>query len=770
MIRRSDLRRLWPALAGLGAFLVIAVPVLNPEVQLFYRDTGRLYYPVKKYIADRLLAGELPLWDPWTESGTSLLGQMSPAIFHPWTLLYVLPFDLAFKLNHLLPLLLAGVGTYLLARRLGASQAAATAGGLIFGASGCLVSQAAANLIYVVGPAGIPLALERFIALLDKPAKGKLIAAAALLALCAYGGEPQSMLMCGLIGSAFAVARAISRKQNLLRAVGLIAAWGALAAALAAPVALPAAERLSHGDRAAGLTRYEQTHFSLNPRRLPGLFLQEGFNNLPDGWGTMTKETHLVSTFEEYFDSLPFTLGIYLGSCALLFACFGVFAGRRGRFFLLCAAVLAMAATGENLGLQPLLRAAVPGYSLFRYAEKQIAFASLLFAVAAALGLDAAFRRRLLAPAAAICAAILGGASLLKPYDWLVSQGKFGNLKAAVAFTDTIHPALWHEAAFLAAVAVIAFAARRWQRVPGPILAAGICGAALLIANSQLLPTLPVNLFHEPPPFALQLTADAGASAGNWRLYVRPDKEIDLPDTPAKLGALEISRLTLRPHFDSLFHIEGVNAYFSNDDANYGALMISDSAHQAFDLLTVAFFVVMPGAISPKEAKELGFERANYGMWIQLLQPTPRALLLDQVKLEKDMKAIGDHLQDVEATRVGLFLPRDAAAVANVNGKAESPGTATILRPSPEKIVVNVKAASESVLEVGEHYDPGWHAQVDGKPAPVVAVDGAIEGAVVPAGKHRVEFHFWPVGFTPGLLIAAAGLVITLGVGRRSKP
>ncbi|HEX4386288.1 MAG TPA: YfhO family protein [Myxococcales bacterium] len=769
-MRSLNLRRLWPALAGLAAFLVIAIPVLNPEVQLFYRDTGRLYYPVKKYVAERFLAGELPFWDPWTESGTSLLGQMSPAIFHPWTLLYALPFDLAFKLNHLLPLLLAGVGTYFLARRLGASQAAATAGGLIFGASGYLVSQAAANLIYVVGPAGVPLALERFIALLDKPTKGKLIAAAAMLALCAYGGEPQSMLMCGVIGSAFAVARAISRKQNLVRAIGLIAAWGALAAALAAPVALPAAERLSHGDRAAGLTHYEQTHFSLNPRRLPAFFLQEGFNNLPDGWGTMTKEQHQVSTFEEYFDSLPFTLGIYLGSCAMLLACFGVFAGRRGRFFVLGAVILALAATGENLGLQPILRAAVPGYSLFRYAEKQVAFASLLFAVAAALGLDVAFNKRFFAPVAALCAAMLAVASRLTPHQWLTTQGKYGDLKTAVAFTNTVHPALRHEAAALALLAVIAFVAPRWPRFPGRVLAAGICGAALLIANSQLLATLPVNLFHEPPPFAMQLIADAGPSPGNWRVYVRPDREIDLPDTPAKLGALEITRLTLRPHFESLFHIEGVNAYFSNDDANYGALMMSDSAHQAFDLLTVAFFVVMPGALSPQEAKELGFVPANYGMWIQLLQPTPRAILLDQVMIEPDMATIGEQLQEVNATRVGMFLPRDAAAVANVNGKAESPGTATILRPSPEKILVNINAVSESVLEVGEHYDPGWRAEVDGKPAPVVALDGAIEAAVVPAGRHQVEFHFWPVGFTPGLIVAAAALAITLGAGRRSKP
>jgi hypothetical protein len=758
------MKRLLPALAGLGAFLSLVGPVLDPGVQLFYRDTGRLYYPIKKYIAERMLQGQLPLWDPWTECGTSLLGQMSPGLLHPWTLLYALPFDLAFKLNHLLPLLLAGIGTYLLSRRLGASRAASTAGGFIFGGCGYLVSQAASNLIYVAGPAGVPLALERFIAALDKPSPGKLLAAAALLALCAYAGEPQSMLMCGLVGAAFAIARSLSRKAGFKRAVGLTAAWGALAAALSAPVSLPAAERLLRGERAFGLTRSEQTTFALSPRRLPGLFLQRGFNNLPGSWGVV-QETNQISTFEEYFQSIPFSLSIYLGSCALLLGCFGVFAGRRGRFFLLGAVVLAVAAAGEDLGLQPILRAVIPGYSVFRYAEKLIAFASLLFAVAAALGLDAAFGRRPLALTALASAASLAAASLLAPRGWLVEQGTTGSIQAAEAFIAAVQPALRQEAAALAVLSLVAFAAWRWPRFPGRTLAAGACGATLIIANSGLLITLPVRLFHEEPPLAKKLLEDAGPSAGNWRLYVRPDREISMLGVDAKLAQLQITRLTLRPHFDSLFRIEGANPYFSNDDANYGALLTSDSSLQAMQLFTVAFYAVMPGSLTPAEAKKLGFVEADYGIWIRLLPPTPRALLLDQAEVAPSIAAIGRHLQDLEATRAGLFLPRDAAAIAKVS-KASKPGTVAIERPSPEKIVAVADAATESVLEVGEHYDPGWRVRVDGQPAPGLALDGAIEATVVPAGHHRVQLDFWPIGLTPGLFIAAAALLITLGPRR----
>src|SRR5205085_10147107 len=115
----SPRARWLPPVAGLAFFAVFVAPVLQPGVQLFYRDTGRLYYPVKLYIAQTLKQGRLPLWDTMPDAGVSLLGQLTPGLLHPLTLLYLaLPFDLAFKLNHLLALLLGGAGAYRLSRRL----------------------------------------------------------------------------------------------------------------------------------------------------------------------------------------------------------------------------------------------------------------------------------------------------------------------------------------------------------------------------------------------------------------------------------------------------------------------------------------------------------------------------------------------------------------------------------------------------------------------------------------------------------------------------
>jgi hypothetical protein len=760
-------RQLLPALLGAAAFLALVSPVLDPDVQLFFRDTGRLYLPVKKYIAGRLQRGELALWDPWVESGISLLGQLSPGVLHPWTLLYaVFPFDLAFKLNHLLPLLLAGVGIYLLARRLEVSRTGAFAGALIFGGCGYLVSQAAANLIYAVGPAGVPLALERFIAFLDKPSRGRLIAAAALLALCAYGGEPQSMLMGGLIGAAFAL---VFRRGGLPRTLGFVAAWGALAVALSAPVALPAASQLLRSKRAGGVDALEMTLFAISPRRLPGFFLPNAFDDSPSApWpGAVATDT---SPFREYFDDTPFAASIYLGAAALLLACFG-FADRRGRFFLLGGLVLALAATGRNLGVQAWFNRLVPGYSLFRYAEKQAAFASLLLAVAASFGLDAAFdgsrkKKTLIAAAAACTVAFAASATLLVTranwfHQWLVSQGALHLHPAATALADALAGSFRQEAAALAAVATVAVVSLLWPRLPGKAIVAAICGAVLVASARPQLVTLPVKLFREPPPLAQQLTGIAGPSAGRWRLYARPTLEIYETGRDPRWRTTEVSLEPLFPHYDSLFGIEGMGIYFSINDPNYAELVASEASRAPFELLTLRFFVAMPGALSKDRIARGGYAETYFGMQMLTAPPPgPRARLLDRVELAESMEVLMKRLQQVDWSRTALLLPADAAPVRSISGAAGSPGSAALNRLSPEKMAVSVEAAATSVLEVGEHYDPGWSATVDGEPASTVAVDGAILGAVVPAGRHEVRLIFNPVGLFPGLIVAFGALIV----------
>ena len=63
-----------------------------------------------------------------------------------------------------------------------------------------------------------------------------------------------------------------------------------------------------------------------------------------------------------------------------------------------------------------------------------------------------------------------------------------------------------------------------------------------------------------------------------------------------------------------------------------------------------------------------------------------------------------------------------------------------------------------------ESYDPGWSADVDGRPAAVFAANGFTLAAPVAAGAHAVRFLYRTPGRTTGIefSLLAAGLVVWL--------
>ena len=115
-----------------------------------------------------------------------------------------------------------------------------------------------------------------------------------------------------------------------------------------------------------------------------------------------------------------------------------------------------------------------------------------------------------------------------------------------------------------------------------------------------------------------------------------------------------------------------------------------------------------------------------------------------------------------------LFLPAAAQTLAVPAANSAAHGTVIYHRPSSDEIQLEVSADGPGVVNVIESYDPGWRAQVDGRPAPVIAANGFTLAAAVTAGKHTVRFHYSTPGRKLGLALscAAAALLALLIVGK----
>ena len=57
-------------------------------------------------------------------------------------------------------------------------------------------------------------------------------------------------------------------------------------------------------------------------------------------------------------------------------------------------------------------------------------------------------------------------------------------------------------------------------------------------------------------------------------------------------------------------------------------------------------------------------------------------------------------------------------------------------------------------------YDEGFSATVDGTETEIEKVDGGLMAVFVPAGKHRIEFTYYPRGLREGKIVSAVAAIL----------
>jgi hypothetical protein len=85
---------------------------------------------------------------------------------------------------------------------------------------------------------------------------------------------------------------------------------------------------------------------------------------------------------------------------------------------------------------------------------------------------------------------------------------------------------------------------------------------------------------------------------------------------------------------------------------------------------------------------------------------------------------------------------------------------AAVLSYGEDSYRIRYHAASPSLLRLSLPYYPGWRATVEGKQLPIVHVDLALMGLVVPAGDHELQFSFRSDAFRIGVAISLAGVIL----------
>jgi len=672
--------------------------------------------------------GQLPLWNPYNGLGMPLAFNWQSATFGVPTLLgYLAPLRLAYTVQIMVTLVLAGTGVFVLGRVLRLHVMACVMAGVVFELSGAFMGFLGWPIASVMAWTGWLFAAALLV-VRGRHGVRAVVFFALVVACAVYAGQPDALVLLGAGLFIFLVVLLASRARRLgspgalLRPLGGLTLATVAGGALAAPLILPGVPLVTgsvfiHSQRANG---------ALSAHDVVNLVFQ-GFDALP------VAKSHWFGIGD----------ATYVGAIALVLAATGaVVHRRRAEVFAITVLGLAMAALIFVPELGTLMNH-LPFRVRWHLGLIMVTFA---IAVLAGVGLDVVIRaprdwRIRLSLGAGFGLIGLGVAGL-----WVVGRGHLAPGPARLRAESFIWPA----AATLLGLLVVAALGPRFRRrggqdrtVVGRRLGAGLGAAAVLLACETAFlaavgaPTWSSSATYLAPTAAeATLAGDVGSSLVGFGV-----RSCELPPT---LGIL--------PETNSAFAVHELSSYDPiTPSAYFRALKVAPG---------VPISALCPVIRSASQARTLGvsFVLEPRGT------PGPRGTVFDA--------AVGDEdLYRVPGAALATLTPLTPSGGFPASNAGGTPVDVT--HPDAAEWKLETHALGTQVLRLRLTDVPGWHATIDGRPLQLERFSTIMLQARIPPGSHTVDLQYWPGTFTLGIVLAAcsaAGLAAALLVmGRRAR-
>jgi hypothetical protein len=716
-------------------------------------DLASLIYPNYRFAAESLRAGDLPLWNPYIQSGAPFAADIQSGLLYPVNLVafYLAP-RVGYRLVEGLALFhvwLAGALAYAAGRGLRFGRAGALAGGIAYALSDYFVVHVG-NLNLVAGAAWLPLVLlgahrAAGAAWPDgRPGQARRwIGVGALgLAMTALAGHVQPLLFALVVlaltalvhgwataGPGDGAGRRLDRAGRLAPKAAALGGIALLGLGAAAVQLIPAAE-LTRWSIRAEIPFEKSTEYSLPPEQLISLLVPGFFGRGPDGyWGQWLR------TEAGYVGILPLVLaGVYLT--------LRLRSGTPTVFLLgLVGATGLLVALGGYTALHGLLYRFAPVYGSLRAPARTIVLADLAIALMAAGGLSALTapqrpgeRRRFDAYLRLLGRTLAFAAALVPPglVLLLLLREHPALPRATGAVEGWVMLVVW----LGGSLAILAGRQPAWLR-PTTLLALALGWLTLdLVTNAQGLeqtrqnpergferPAVVEFLRRDPEPFRID------TDTGVWDVWQPNTAMVQrLPDVVGGVHPLELADF---------------RRYWSGLGSRSTAL---------YDLLNARYLIGKKGVPLDRDKFELAFDGDPELSVFRNVRALPRVFLV------AGAVDAPDHERAYELVHAPDFDPRAYAVVEGAAGSdARGPaGEARLAVYRSSALTVEVAPTRPGLLVLSEVWYPGWSATVDGRPAPVLRADYLFRAVPVAPGDRRVELRFEPTGWRAGLALTLA--------------
>lgn len=766
---KNILQRLWPAGIILALWLLFAFPywgkglVPFPSTYLvtFFAPWSSSYgmpvknnampdvitqiYPWKRVTVNSWKHGEMPLWNPYSFSGTSHAGNYQSAVFSPVNALFLLlPEIHAWSLMILLQPLLAGLFMLLFLRSLAVSRAGSVIGALAFMFCGFIVVwMAYGTLGYAV--LFLPLILYAMNMYIQKGNALAALLVAFGTGLSFVSGHFQMSLYVFLYALSFALYRKTAGTPKALQ-TGLFVLLGV---GLAAPQILPGFVSYTNAVRSGLFLKGEV---------IPWQYIITLLS--PDFYGNPVTRNDWYGHYAEWAG--------YIGVAPLLFALLALRIRRKADhavfFTVMALGSLLLAFQTPLVDLLFALRIPVLSTSS---ASRIIVLMSFSLAALAGFGFDTlqdAWRNRswkhMRFYAAGICIFIAVFWIVLFVFHPLPAD------KLSIAIRNLYLPT-----AFV-------------------FMTLALCAAGFFVPK-RLLVILPFILIAVT-------SVDVYRFAAKWMpfdpaSYVYP--QLPVITKLQSLIAENHGRVfgNIGNEMGSAFGIPLIEGYDAVYQYRYGKFMSAASngvirnaersvvvfdkhgvySEQWLQLLGVRYYAHkksdgrLPWAYPFWEMPQ--YNRIWEDEHFEILENTaslPRAFLASAYSLAGSEQEILGQL-----TAKGMNM-RETVVLEDTPGfdPETGPGSATISSYRATEIVIQTESDVPKLLFLSDVYDPGWSVSVDGRPSRLLRADFDFRAVAVLPGTHTVRMQYRPISVRLGLMIAGfATLILGVFILRKRK-
>ena len=727
------------ALTGLAGLLPFLPGLLGGQV-FFFRDLSRYFFPLRRFVAEGLRAGEIRWWNPYVHEGEALA---LPPVGYPPDLLQALwPDERFFSWLLALHFALAAAAAFGLGRRLGFTRAASSAAGVVYATGGFALSTA--NLyVYAQVLAWAPLAVWGLLAAAER-GWSRLALGAVPVALCfSTTGLELALQVCTC---ALVLLPRLRQAPRLAAA----AALGVLLAAL--PLAIVSGS-VGGSARGTGFPTDVVLSQSVHPLSLAQTVVACFHGDL----------AHLADRWwgQNFFPrGFPYIVSLYLGAAVLATAAVGAArGGSRARRLAALAAVALLVCLGRWAGWGALIDH-LSVLRVVRFPVKAFFTVHLCLALLAGFGLDRLQRAaaegawKALAWTAALPGLLLAGAPLLPAaapgFARWFAAGFFpqGTLDERLALLRFVAADAAQGGVIALALALTALLAARGT--VRPVLAAaaavGLLAADLLRAGAGLNPSVPASALRLSPEAA---SLAAPLRAGGARVFT-----CEVDSSPAYIGA----RVRRGAH-----HVA------------WSAAVLTDTLSPFMNLgaaVPTAFSSDLTMLVPEWRVLRPGESCADVGVLVDRLRRARVAHVLSLDRLEHPALR---PLAEVAPLRLAPLRLLVYALDGTPPALEVSPGgTAAIERADAGHVAIAVNADGEGTLLQREATGPGWTARVNGRPAAVTASAEGHRVVAVPAGPSRVVLSYRPPRLAAGGALSALAALMMGALwwrgGTRSRP